>query len=426
MERGYMNLSLDDDEKRSLLDRFLRYCKINTRSSDVSETFPSTREQWDLLNLLKRELEELKLSEIELDEKGYLTATLDATKGFENVPVIGFFAHVDTYPGTRADNVNPQVIENYDGKPILLDGGSVIINENDSPYLSDMIGHTIITTDGKTLLGADDKAGIASIMEMLRFFVNNPHIPHGKIRIAFTPDEETGRGMDYFDVKKFGADIAYTVDGSIIGEIETETFYGDTVTVEIIGYDIHPGLAKGKMKNAIRAASDFITRLPKNRLPESTEKRESYLHPLSICGEVGKVVIKFITRAFTMEELNERNEEIKKIAYETQKSWDGIIFNVNVERGYNNMKEVLEKYPKVINLAKEAIRQAGIEPFESYIRGGTDGCRLSFMGLPTPNIFNGALCYHGVKEHISLEWLSKSCETLRHLVILWSKEKSVF
>lgn len=419
------NFKLTDEEKKSLLERFVRYCKINTRSSDTSESFPSTKEQWDLLNLLKKELEELGLEEIKLDDKGYLFATLPATKGYENSPVIGFLAHVDTYPGTSAENVSPQIIENYNGEPIVLDGAGIIIDEDDSPSLSKMVGHTIITTDGKTLLGADDKAGIASIMEMVSFFKSHPEIPHGKIRVGFTPDEETGKGTDFFDVKTFGAEAAYTVDGSLLGEIETETFCGDSATVEIIGYDIHPGLAKDKMKNAVRAAADFISRLPKDNLPETTEKRESYLHPIAINGEVGKVIVKFIVRAFNVDELKEREKDIRRVAKETENDWKGVSFSVTIEEGYRNMKEVLDQYPKVVELAKKAVTLSNVEYFEGYIRGGTDGCRLSFMGLPTPNIFNGALSFHGVKEHISLEWLSKSCETLRHLVKLWADEKSI-
>jgi len=424
MEVKY-NFELSEKEKKSLLERFVRYCKVNTRSSDTSEDFPSTKEQWDLLKILKKELEDMGLEEISLDEKGYLFASLPATKGYENSPVIGFLAHIDTYPGTSADNVSPQIIENYNGKPILLDGTGVKIDENDSPSLSKMVGHTVITTNGKTLLGADDKAGVASIMEMVAYFKSHPEIPHGKIKVGFTPDEETGRGADFFDVKKFGADAAYTVDGSMLGEIETETFCGDSATVEVIGYDIHPGLAKDKMKNAVRAAADFISRLPEDNLPETTEKRESYLHPIAISGEVGKVVVKFIVRAFNVAELKERDEDIKRIAKETEKDWNGVTFNVTIEESYRNMKEVLDEYPKVVSLAKEAVKLSGVEPYEGYIRGGTDGCRLSFMGLPTPNIFSGALSYHGVKEHISLEWMSKSCETLRHLVKLWAEEKSI-
>lgn len=417
--------SLSDEEKSSLLSRFVRYCKINTRSSETSETFPSTTCQWDLLKLLEKELNEMGLKDVTLDEKGYLFATLEASRGCEGAPVVGFLAHVDTYPGTNAEGVNPQIIENYDGKPIILPKTGVKITEEDSPYLKDMIGHTIITTDGTTLLGADDKAGIASIMEMVSFFLKNSNIEHPQIRLGFTPDEETGRGTDFFDVKKFGADVAYTVDGSILGEIETETFCGDSAKVIITGYDIHPGLAKGKMKNAIRAAADLIKSLPKNYLPETTEKRESYIHPISISGEVGRVTINFILRAFTDEELNARGEDLKRIANKISKRWDGVSIDVQIEKGYKNMKVVLDKYPKVVEIAKKAIKLSSIEPFESYIRGGTDGCRLCFMGLPTPNIFNGALLFHGVKEHISLEWLSKSCETIRILSNLWAMEESI-
>jgi tripeptide aminopeptidase len=419
------NFALTEQEKKSLLERFIRYCKINTRSSDESPTFPSTNEQWDLLKLLKSELDALALQEVSLDDKGYLFATLSATQGFEAAPAIGFLAHVDTYPGTSAHNVNPQVIENYDGKPIKLPASPLVITDDDCPYLEQLKGHTIVTTDGTTLLGADDKAGIAAIMEMLIFFLNNPQIPHGTIKIGFTPDEETGRGTEFFNVKKFGAQAAYTVDGSLLGEIESETFCGDSATVTVIGYDIHPGLAKDKMKNAVRVASDFIHRLPESHLPETTEKRESYIHPIAFGGEVGQVVVKFIIRGFNVSDLLEREEDIKRVAAETEKDWPGVKLNVDIVKGYRNMKDILDNYPKIIELAKKAVTMTGEKPFESYIRGGTDGSQLSFMGLPTPNIFNGALNYHGVKEQISLEWLSKSCETVRWLVRLWAEEKNI-
>jgi tripeptide aminopeptidase len=416
---------LNENEKRDLLERFVRYCKINTRSSETTQTFPSTKEQWDLLNLLKKELEEMGLDEISLDKNGYLFATIPSSKGAENAPVLGYFAHVDTYPGTSGENVNPQIIENYDGKPIHLPYNGITITEDDSPYLKQFVGHTVVTTDGSTLLGADDKAGVAAIMEMAKFFMNNKEIPHPKIRICFSPDEETGRGMDFFDTAKFGADIAYTVDGSILGEIETETFCGDSATVTITGYDIHPGLAKGKMKNAVRAAADFIKNLPENFLPETTENKEPYIHPIALSGEVGQVVVKFILRAFSDQELEDRTKDLIRVAKETEKRWEGVSFEVKVEKGYKNMKVVLDKYPKVVAIAKQAIKMCGVEPYEGYIRGGTDGCRLCFMGLPTPNLFNGALCFHGVKEHISLEWLAKSCETIRNLAFLWAKEASL-
>lgn len=420
------DFGLTEGEIKSLLARFVRYCKINTRSSEESATFPSTKEQWDLLNLLKKELEEPGLAEITLDEHGYLFASLMATKGFESAPVIGFLAHVDTYPGTNGDGVAPRIIENYDAKTITYPKvPGLEITSEDCPQLKELKGHTVITTDGTTLLGADDKAGIAAIMEMATFYLKNPDIPHGKIRIGFTPDEETGKGTRYFDVKKFGAKAAYTIDGSLPGEIETETFCGDSATVTIKGYDIHPGLAKGKMKNAVRAAADFINRLPKDYLPETTDGRESYLHPIALGGEVGQVVVKFIVRGFKVSELAEREENIKRIAAKSEKDWPGVGFTVEIIKGYRNMKDVLDNYPKITALAKKAVEMAGMTPTESSIRGGTDGSQLSFMGLPTPNVFDGALNYHGVKEIVSLEWLAKSCETVRCLVRLWADEKNI-
>ncbi len=420
------NFALTEEEKNSLLERFIRYCKVNTRSSDESGTFPSTPEQWDLLKLLKAELEEMGLEKVDLDENGYLFASMKATPGSESAPAIGYLGHVDTYPGTSGANVNPQVIRNYDGKTIrICDDPLIEITEDDSPVLPKLKGHTIITTDGKTLLGGDDKAGIAAIMEMIDFFRKNPDIPHGPVMIGFTPDEETGRGTMHFDVAKFGAKAAYTVDGSLLGEIETETFCGDSAVVTVTGYDIHPGLAKNKMKNAVRAAADFISRLPGDKLPETTEKRESYLHPIAFGGEVGQVQVKFIIRGFCVNDLLEREADIKRVAAETENDWPGVKFDVDIIKGYRNMKEVLDTYPKIVDLAKEAVEKSGMEPFEGSIRGGTDGSQLSFMGLPTPNIFNGSLCFHGVKEHISLEWLAKSCETIRHLTRLWADQKDI-
>ncbi len=416
--------ALDADEKEQLLARFLRYAKIHTSSVEDAPSFPSSPGQWELLRLLKEELSALGLSEIEQDpDHAYLYATLPATR--EGAPVVGFMAHVDTYPGTCGENVKPQVHRNWDGKAIVLpgDSGQVLSAEN-TPQLARCVGHTLVTTDGTTLLGADDKAGIASIMTMLAWYVRHPEVPHGKVRVAFTPDEEIGIGSKYFDVPRFGALCAYTVDGSLLGEIESETFCGDSATVTVTGYDIHPGLAKNKMKNAVRAAADFVGRLPDDRLPETTEKREPYLHPIAISGEVGKVVVKFILRAFTVEELTARAGDVRRVAAETERDWPGVRFQVEVTESYRNMKLVLDRHPKVVALAMEAVRRAGLEPFEGYIRGGTDGSALSFKGLPTPNIFDGALNYHGVRECVSLEWMAKSCETVKNVVYLWGQERA--
>ncbi|MEJ2367982.1 MAG: peptidase T [Acidobacteriota bacterium] len=422
------NFALTSEEEQALLDRFLKYVKINTRSDENSTTIPSTERQWDLLDLLRDELREMGMQDVEVDEQyAYLYASLPANgEGGGRAPVIGFLAHVDTYPGTPADNVKPQVIRSYDGGDIPLPGNSnLVIRVEETPELKDLEGHTIVTTDGTTLLGADDKAGIAIIMTMLEWYLKHPEVPHGKIRIAFTPDEEIGTGSQHFDVPRFGAKAAYTVDGSHLGEIEAETFCADSATVTVTGADIHPGLAKGKLKNALRAASDLILRLPGNHLPETTEKRESYLHPYVINGEVGEVTVKFIVRAFSEEELVKREEDLKGVAASTMEAWPGVQVKVHFEKSYRNMKYVLEKYPKITDLAREAMRLSGIDPIDGYVRGGTDGSVLSYMGLPTPNLFDGALNYHGFKECISLQWMAKSCETVRRLVWLWGKETDV-
>ena len=417
-------LVLSASESEALLQRFVRYAKVHTSSREDSETFPSTKCQLDLLRLLKGEVTELGLKEVELDEEhGYLYATIPAT--VEGAPVIGLIAHVDTYPSTPGENVKPLILRNYDGKEIVLPGDPrQVITVQDTPQLAEWAGHTVITADGTTLLGADDKAGVAEIMSAAEWLIRHPEVPHGKVRIAFTPDEEIGIGSKYFDVRKFGAVCAYTVDGSLLGEIETETFSGDSATVTVTGYDIHPGLAKNKMKNAVRAAADFICRLPQDRLPETTEKREPYLHPLAISGEVGKVVVKFILRAFSEPELIARGEEVRKAAAEAQAAWPGVTFDVKIQESYRNMKVVLDKNPKVVRLAKEAVQLAGMDVVEGYIRGGTDGSALSFKGLPTPNIFTGAVNYHGFKECASLQWMTKACETLLHLASLWGGEKA--
>ncbi len=415
---------LSASEQEDLLQRFVRYAKVHTSSREDAEIFPSTPWQWDLLRLLKQELLGLGLSEVDLDEKyGYLYATLPAT--MEGAPTTGFIAHVDTYPSTPGENVKPQILRSYDGRDIVLPGDPrQVITAEDTPQLKQWTGHTVITTDGTTLLGADDKAGVAEIMTMVAWFLRHPEVPHGKIRVAFTPDEEVGIGSKYFDVPKFGAVCAYTVDGSLLGEIEVETFSGDSATVTVTGYDIHPGLAKGKMKNAVRAAADFIGRLPQEWLPESTEKREPYLHPIALSGEVGKVVVKFILRAFSEPELEARREDLRQTAERAERDWPGVTFQVDIQESYRNMKRILDMHPKVVDLAEEAVRLAGMEVVEGYIRGGTDGSALSFKGLPTPNIFTGAVNYHGVKECASLDWMAKSCETLLHLVHLWGKEKA--
>jgi tripeptide aminopeptidase len=413
-------------EKRELLERFLRYVKINTRSAEDAETFPSTACQWDLLKLLAKEMEEVGVQEVELNEFGYLFGTLPSTlpEG-KQAPVIGLLAHVDTYPGTNGENVKPQVRKDYDGRDLPLPGkpGTSILAER-NPLLQRCLGHTIITSDGTTLLGADDKAGVAIIMTLAHWLVRHPEVPHGKIRIGFTPDEETGTGIRFFDVGRFGAHAAYTFDGSLLGEIEAETFCGDSATVTLTGFEVHPGMAKDRMVNAIRATADLISRLPKDFLPETTEKRQPYLHPYVVHGEVGQVTLKFIVRGFTVEDLEAREQDLLRIAKETEEAFPGVKADVLIQESYRNMKTVLDQFPEVVNLALEAVRRTGVEPTLSYIRGGTDGSALCFKGLPTPNVFAGGVNFHGHQEWVSLEWMLKSLETGFHLVSLWGERES--
>ena len=417
-------ISLGPEDKRRLLERFLRYVKTETRSSETSETFPSTQGQWDLLRMLEGEMRELGLAEVELDEKGYLFGTLPSTlpPGRE-AKVIGYLAHVDTYPGTNATGVNPQVIPAYDGRDIHLpEAPGLTLTLAENPDLARCTGHTLVTTDGTTLLGADDKAGVAAIMTVCDWFLNHPEVPHGPIRVGFTPDEETGNGTRFFDVKRFGAYAAYTFDGSLLGEIEEETFCGDSAVLTITGKEIHPGVAKGRMVNALRVAAEIVGRLPKGFLPETTEKRESYLHPYVFDGEVGRANLRFIVRGFTVEELRAREEDLLRIASEAEEAFPGAKVDVLIQESYRNMKVVLDQHPEVLNMAIEAVRRSGVEPVRSYIRGGTDGSALCFKGLPTPNIFAGGVNFHGLQEWVSLEWMAKSVETGLHLALLWGEK----
>lgn len=414
---------LGREEERELLERFLRYIALDTRSSETSETFPSTLGQWDLLRLLEGELKALGLEKVELDEHGYLLATLPSNlpPGIA-VPTVGFLAHVDTYPATPGRCDHPQVIEGYDGGDIPFRGApGRFLRASENPLLRKCVGDTVITTDGTTLLGADDKAGVAEIMTGLAWLLRHPEVPHGKIRAAFTPDEETGKGMRFFDVKKFGADVAYTFDGSVLGEIEVETFHADGATITVKGEDTHPGTAKGRMVNALRVAARLLSGLPQGHLPETTEGRESFLHPYAIQGEVGQVTVQALVRAFTREELRQREEDLLRIARETEAAFPGSSVEVRFEESYRNMKEILDRHPDVVEKALAAVRLAGLEPVLGAIRGGTDGAHLCFQGLPTPNVFAGGVNFHGVTEWVSLRWMAKAVETFLHLVRLWGQ-----
>lgn len=405
-----------------LLARFLEYVKIHTQSSEESSTHPSTPCQIDLLKLLESQVRSMGLDRIHLDERGYLYASIPSNlPDGKSAPSLGLIAHVDTYPAVSGKDVKPQVIEGYAGGPIHLPGDpSLVLSPETHPNLKLCLGHTLVTSDGTTLLGADDKAGLAVILETVQYLLDHPEIKHGPIRIAFTTDEEVGRGTEFFDVKRFDADVAYTLDGSDLGEIEDETFCGDGATVIFRGTDCHPGWGKGKLRNAIRAAAYLITRLPEDFLPETTEGRQPYQHPYMISGDVSKVTVTFILRAFTVPELEERGRALQAAAEETRKAFPDIPVDVQITKSYRNMKVMLDQKPEVVDIAMEAVRRAGLEPQRHAIRGGTDGANLSFMGVPTPNIFAGGQAFHSLREWVSLEWMGKSLETTLHLVDLWA------
>ncbi len=410
-------------DRRLFLDRFLTYVKFDTQSSEESDTYPSTEKQKELGRHLVKELKELGLKDVEMDEHGYVFGTLPSNVDYD-VPVIGLIAHMDTSPEVSGANVNPIIHENYQGEDIVLPNDPEQVIEFDkNPELKHCIGKDIITTDGTTLLGADDKAGIAEIMGTLQYLVENPDVKHGTIRVAFTVDEEVGTGTKYFDVKKFGANYAYTIDGESLGEIEDETFCADTAKVTIKGVNVHPGYAKGKMINGIKIGAELIERLPKDSMsPETTEGREGYLHPHAFKGSVELTEITFLVRDFTVEGLKEKEDFLQKICDELNQKYAPATVTMEVEESYRNMKYKIDEDPKVVEYAIEAVKRAGIEPRQSLIRGGTDGSRLSFMGLLTPNIFTGGHNFHSKKEWICIYDMEKAVETLVNLVQIWAEK----
>ena len=414
-----------NEDRASLLNRFLRYVRIPTQSDENSKTSPSTECQKDLARVLADELRGIGCRDVEVTEWGYVFATIPSSvpagdPAAGRVPVIGLLAHMDTYFGTRGDGVKPQVIEAYDGSDIVLPGDpSQVIRASENPNLARCVGHTIITSDGTTLLGADDKAGIAEIMTVAEYLLHHPEFRHGTVRIGFTTDEEVGRGTEHFDVQAFGARFAYTLDGSDLAEVEDETFCADAAAVTIEGHDVHPGYAKGKMVNAVRVASRLISLLPPDFLPETTEDRQPYLHPYAIQGDVTRVGIKFLVRAFTVEELREREESLRAVAGQVREEFPGARVTVEVQEQYRNMREKLEEDPRVLEYAFDAIRRMGLTPQRRAIRGGTDGARLSFLGLPTPNLWAGGQNFHSMQEWVSLEWMAAAVECVLHLLSLW-------
>jgi tripeptide aminopeptidase len=417
-----MNRSLINE---TVLDRLLRYVRIDTQSDENSETYPSTAKQFDLLKLLVDELKTLGLANVEIDSYGYVTATLpsnlppnDRSRG--TVPVIGLIAHVDTSPSASGANVKPQVIRNYAGGDIVLPGdSSIVIRTSENPELQRNIGKTIVTTDGTTLLGADDKAGIAIIMTALQTLVNDPSIPHGDVRIAFTPDEEIGAGTKYFDVRKFGAQFAYTVDGDTPGELNKETFSANSAVITVHGRNIHPGSAKNIMVNSIRIMADIITRMPKDIAPETTEGYEPYIHPHMLKGEEEKTTLNILLRDFRTEGLDVLKLHLERIIAEVQALHPKSRIELQIIEAYRNMREGVEKDPRILDCMWEAAKRAGLEPKWVPIRGGTDGSKLTAAGLPTPNLFTGGQNYHSKTEWASVWGMEKSVDTVVHLLQVW-------
>jgi len=416
--------------KESALERFIRYAKIDTQSRDDAETYPSTAKQFDLLNLLTKELKDLGVQDVTIDQYGYVTATVPSNipathNSYGKTPTIGFIAHVDTSPSTTGANVKPQIIEKYQGGDIVLPADpSVVLRVSENPELKHHIGKTIVTTDGTTLLGADDKAGVAIIMTAVQNVLNDPGILHGDIRIGFTPDEEVGAGTKFFDIKKFGARFAYTVDGDTMGELNKETFSANLAVITIHGRNIHPGSAKNIMVNSIRAMADIIVRMPKDIAPETTDAYQPYIHPHVLQGEEAQSTLKILLRDFNTPGLDVLKRQLEAIIAEVQPLHPKAKIELKIIEQYRNMKDFMGKDMRVLDFLWEATKRAGIEPKWVPIRGGTDGSRLTEKGLPTPNIFTGGQNYHGKTEWLSVSSMEKSIETIVHLMHIWAEKSN--
>ena len=403
-----------------LKDRFLKYVSFDTQSSEESESFPSTEKQLVLLNYLADEMRSLGLEDVVVDKYGYTMGTIPASEGCETAPVIGFIAHVDTSPDMSGKDVKPHVIEEYDGGDIMLNG-SLTMRVADFPELKGFVGHTIIHTDGTTLLGADDKAGCAEIMSAAEYLMAHPEIKHGKIRIGFTPDEEIGRGVDYFDVAAFGADFAYTMDGSAEGELEYENFNAASAVVEVQGRNVHPGYAKNKMINAIQVACELNSLIPAVERPEHTGGYEGFYHCVGFSGTVENAKISYIIRDHCSEKFEQKKVYMWSCVDLLKKKYGEEVLTLTLKDQYYNMRKMVEPHPQVIAKAEEAMRMADVEPKIKPIRGGTDGARLSFMGLPCPNIFAGGMNFHGKFEYCSLNTMKKAEQVIINLAQLWAK-----
>jgi len=408
-----------------VLERFLRYVSVWTTSEEgVEDRYPSTERQKDLLRMLVEELKELGLEDASMDEYGYVMATLPSNLPPEkkgDVPVIGLIAHVDTSPEVSGENVKARVIENYDGGDIVLSEG-VVISVEENPHLLDNIGGTIITSDGTTLLGADDKAGVAEIMAALRILVDNPSIPHGKVRIGFTPDEEVGNGTKFFDVERFGADIGYTIDGGERGEVEDETFNAMSATYTIKGINVHPGYAKDKMVNSLRIACEIVNMVPDTIAPETTEGRVGYLHPHHIEGGVEESTLRLLIRDFTMEGMGEKVNILENIAELQRARYPRASIDLDIKESYRNMKFKLDEDRRAVDHAVEAVRRAGVGPIKAIIRGGTDGAMLSYKGLLTPNLFAGGMNFHSRREYVPLGSMEASVRTIIELLRIYAED----
>ena len=409
-------------EKQHLIDRFISYVTVDTESDPTSENTPSTKKQWNLANALVSELKKIGMQDISIDENAYIMATLPSNTDKE-VPVIGFISHFDTSPDFTGANVKPQIIENYDGSDIVLNKEQDIIL---SPsYFDDLLlykGQTLITTDGTTLLGADDKAGIAEIISAMEYLINHPELKHGTIKVGFTPDEEIGRGAHKFDVKKFGADWAYTMDGSQVGELEYENFNAAGALVTVKGKIVHPGYAKGKMINSMYIATQFINSLPKMETPEHTEGREGFFHLHTINGAVEETKLQYIIRDHDLSHFEARKNVINKLAAELNSQYGREVISVEIKDQYFNMREKIEPVMHIVKIAEEAMIQANIKPLIKPIRGGTDGSQLSYMGLPCPNIFAGGHNFHGRYEYIPVESMQKAIEVIVNIAQLVAKQ----
>lgn len=415
--------TINNIDKFEVAERFMRYVQIDTQSDASSVTFPSTAKQLDLSKVLLQELLDMGIEDAQLDENGYVYATIPSNTD-KNVPVICFCSHVDTSPDCSGTNVKPIVHSNYQGQDIVLpEDNSIVIKFSEHRDLAEQIGNDIITASGTTLLGADDKAGVAEIMDAARILINNPGIKHGDIKILFTPDEEIGRGVDFVNLEKLGAQFAYTMDGERAGTIEDETFSADAAKVTIHGVSVHPGFAKNKMQSAIKIASKIVDSLPTDRLsPESTSGKEGFVHPGNISGTVEKATIDFIVRDHMTANLQKHENELEELVKNIVAQYPNVTYTFETKEQYRNMKEILDQYPQIMEIGLEAIERAGMKAEKRSIRGGTDGSRLSFMGLPCPNVFAGGHAFHGKMEWVSKQDMEKAVKTILHIATLWEEK----